>query len=59
MKAAVGGTFGFTTDTCWVTEEVSPPSSVTVSVTSYVPVSTKSFCGFGPPASSPSLNVHS
>ena len=34
VKAAVGGTFGFTTDTWWVTEVVSPPSSVTVSVTS-------------------------
>ena len=34
VKAAVGGTFGFTTETCWVTVEVSPPSSVTVSVTS-------------------------
>ena len=33
VKAAVGGTFGLTTDTCWVVVRVSPPSSVTVSVT--------------------------
>ncbi len=33
-KPAVGATLGRTTDTRWVVEEVSPPSSVTVSVTS-------------------------
>ena len=59
VNAAVGGTFGLTTETCWVVEPLSPPSSCTVSVTSYVPVARKSFCGVGPPASSPSLKVHS
>ena len=34
VNAAVGGTFGLTTETWWVTELASPPSSVTVSVTS-------------------------
>ena len=34
VKAAVGGTLGFTTGIWWVVECVSPPSSVTVRVAS-------------------------